>query len=176
MAEIPPPPPLKWSRYVSAVVVAYLIPWLALLLHAVLSWRRWGDYPAVFRHALVHQQFAELSTMALWALIPGAVTFLVLAPFLRFPVARRLVLLLLGLAWFHLASATDIRGTGNECAGSGGAFHNDMDRAWSATPYAFGPQSARLESCFLLCTVWPRCGGCNPFPTPSRSAHPTTTR
>ena len=136
VAEIPPPPPLKRSRYVFAMVVAYLIPWMALLLHAVLSWRRWSDYPAVFRHALLHQQFAELSSGALWALIPGAVTFLVLAPFLRFPVARRGLLLLLVLAWFHLASATDVRGAGDESAGSGGTFRNDTDRAWSVTAYA----------------------------------------
>jgi hypothetical protein len=91
-------PPLSWRGYLSGLFVAYLIPWLAVLLRAILSWRFWGDYPLPLRRLLVLSDFS----IFLWMMIPAAISFLILWPFLRYRIGRRIASVVICAGWMYL--------------------------------------------------------------------------
>jgi Na+/melibiose symporter-like transporter len=97
-------PPLTWRDYVSGLFIAYLIPWLAVFIQAILSWRYWGDYPLPFRRILVFSDFSIL----LWMMIPAAISFLILWPFLRYRIGRRVAVVVICLAWMYLEAANHV--------------------------------------------------------------------
>jgi hypothetical protein len=91
---------LSWFHYVIAALVAYLTTWLAAF-----SW----DF---FRHRILSHPFSRfhpeqddydfsLSTF-LWMTIPAAINLLILLPFLRFPVRRRIAYVCLFAVWIFV--------------------------------------------------------------------------
>ena len=99
---------LTWRDYASAVFVAYLIPWLAILLRAVLFWRYWSDYPWPFRRLLIFSDFS----IVFWMMIPAAISFLALWPFLPFRIGRRVAVVIICLLWMYLETANHLRTNG----------------------------------------------------------------
>ena len=78
---------LKWFHYAIAALASYLTPWLAMLLGSGC-------------------QGFDFTSRSLWLgmLVPGGITFLLLLPFLRFPILRRIALVCFCLGWMLLFS------------------------------------------------------------------------
>jgi len=86
------PPRLKSSNYISAALVAYLIPWLALCIQSSTShWRTAILTDGIHSGAL------------LVMLVPATINFLVLLPFLKSSIKSRFVAGLLLVGWTLLA-------------------------------------------------------------------------
>jgi hypothetical protein len=90
-------PKLRWFHYVIAVIVAYSLPWLAIMLSPFLSERGVNDVVSNYRGD-------ESNHPIIWIgmLVPAAITFLILLPFLRFPMRRRLAFVGVCLGWILL--------------------------------------------------------------------------
>lgn len=93
---------LKLSDYTTAVLIAYLIPWMAICIQS--SMREYGWW-----HTAILANFD--GSMLLWAIIPGAINFLILLPSLKHPIQSRIVatILLLGWTWFLLSSTAKLK-------------------------------------------------------------------
>jgi hypothetical protein len=90
-------PKPKRSDYTHALFVSYLIPWMAVLLDAVLS-------PQYWKHSTV--SFGALLISSLWMLLPGMITFFAMRPFLPYRIGRRAAAVGACFAWLCLVSAT----------------------------------------------------------------------
>ena len=86
---------LNWFHYLIAAVISYLIPWLAVFLHDFLVWSR------TLHHAM-HAPGRNLPSLEayLWMALPGAITFLILFPFLKRRTHRRIICGCLFVGWF----------------------------------------------------------------------------
>ena len=102
LAEEPPkvqvPVPVRWPEYFGALLLAYLIPWLAVLLLDTLS-VVCGSAPLVLE-ALIYR---SIFTVMAWMAVPALITFLMLLPFVRYRDVRRFIAGLLFLAWVLVA-------------------------------------------------------------------------
>ena len=98
-SSAPLPPKLRWFHYITAAFISYSMPWLAILLFPALSWRGVDDAVRNYRGDV----FNHLSVW-LWMIAPAAITFLILFPFLRFPMRRRIAFVCVCLAWVFLLS------------------------------------------------------------------------
>src|SRR2546430_3521432 len=88
-SPLPEAPPLRWYHYVFALLMSYLVPWLAVFFKVILSSR--------FRHLLGSSDFSILLSM----LVPAGITFPILFPFLRFPIGRRVALVGICAGWVY---------------------------------------------------------------------------
>jgi hypothetical protein len=91
---------LSWFHYVIAALVAYLTTWLAgffwdFVQHRILSHLYSRFHP--------EQDSYDFSlSMCLWLTIPAAINPLILLPFLRFPVRRRIAYACLFVVWIFI--------------------------------------------------------------------------
>jgi hypothetical protein len=122
--ELPPLLPagrnLRWFNYLIAAAAAYastvgafFLCWLMQSLSAVLEI---VDLPPV--------------QLWLWMALPAAITFIVVFPFLRFPIPRRVVLLCVCLGWVIIGSTFGRAKTRGDQACLSGGFNNSVQ----ATP------------------------------------------
>ena len=87
---------LKFSDYLIAALIAYLIPWVAICIQSSVHQYGWW-----FTAILANINFSRLP----WTIVPGVINFLILLPSLKHPIQSRLVaiILLLGWTWFLLS-------------------------------------------------------------------------
>ncbi len=95
--ELPPTQHLSWVHYLGAALVSYLTTWLAVYLWMFIHY-------FILSHPFdrFHPERDSLDfplSVLLWMTIPAAVNFLILLPFLRFPVRRRTAYGCLLAAW-----------------------------------------------------------------------------
>lgn len=81
------PSRLKPVNYLTAAVVAYLIPWLA------------GCIESFMTHSTILPRRDEILPTFAWMMVPGVINFLILLPFLKSPVVSRLIAALLLVSW-----------------------------------------------------------------------------
>jgi hypothetical protein len=97
-----PRPRLKLKNYLVAALIAYLIPWVAICVQS-----SHGQYGWWYTAILANINFS----IFLWTLVPGAINFLILLPFLKHPVQSRIaaIFLLLGWTWLLLSSTPKLK-------------------------------------------------------------------
>jgi len=93
----PAPPPfverLTFRHYAFALLVSYLVPWLAAFFG---SW--WDRYAYSIPFERLFWD-AHPDTL-IWMLLPAGITFLALLPFLRYRLGRKAALVALCVMWF----------------------------------------------------------------------------
>jgi hypothetical protein len=91
----PAPQPLKWSDYLLTAVMSYALPWLVIFLSYLIR-------PSV--RTVLYRICDKTDAPEVWIelLIPAAITFLVLCPFLKYRAASWLVYALAGICWLSL--------------------------------------------------------------------------
>ena len=106
---------LTFRHYAYALLMSYLVPWLAAFFG---SW--WFPYPwsVPFKRLFLDAQLDIL----FWMVVPAGITFLALLPFLRYRLGRKAALVALCAMWFVLErpAMTKSYGSSNE--------------AWQPTP------------------------------------------
>jgi hypothetical protein len=87
--------PLKWYDYLLAAIMSYALPWLVIFLNVL---------PRPISHTVLYRTCDKTDKAEIWItmLIPAAITFLVLIPFLRNRVACWIVYVLAGIVWLTL--------------------------------------------------------------------------
>jgi hypothetical protein len=85
---------VAWHHYMSAAVVAYLLPWCAVFVETALTWRHQ-------MHLAMHFGFPRFvdPVVWLWMVVPAAITFVILLPFIRYPISRRIVSICIVFGW-----------------------------------------------------------------------------
>jgi hypothetical protein len=81
---------LRLSDYLTTATMAYAIPWLGVCLQSTMV--HW-------RNAELHGGIKHLAF--LWMLVPAAINFLILLPFVKFPVISRLIAGVLVFGWTY---------------------------------------------------------------------------
>src|ERR1035437_10698681 len=89
---------LSWFQYIFAALLSYLTLWLAAFLEDFL-WHRILLHP-VNRFILDQSHFP--TSIWLMLIFPAAINFLILLPFLRFPVLRWIAFVCLCIGWVFL--------------------------------------------------------------------------
>lgn len=94
---------LSWFHYVFAALVSYFTSWLLIFFsmfidHLVLS------HPFPYDQFHPERNNSDFSaTEFLWMAVPAVINFLILLPFLRFPVRRRIAYICLIAGWLLIA-------------------------------------------------------------------------
>jgi hypothetical protein len=86
--------PVDWHHYLHAAVMAYALPWFAVLTEMALTWRHQ-------MHLAMHFGFPRFTdpSVWLWMTVPAGISFLILAPVVRYPVLRRIFVVCISLGW-----------------------------------------------------------------------------
>jgi len=92
-------PKLKWRHYFAAIITAYLLNWIA------------GGLNGVLFHILLKKPYSRFQPPRLTltledfllSCIPAVINFLILWPFLRSPIKRRIVAVLIVIGWLILS-------------------------------------------------------------------------
>ena len=100
-------PRLAWHHYLLAALFAYALPRLAIIVEMFLTWH-------VQIHLVGHFGLPPLFTDPLawyWMTLPGAITFLILLPFIRSSKRRWIASACVFLAWtlFFLSSQANTK-------------------------------------------------------------------
>ncbi|HWD93574.1 MAG TPA: hypothetical protein VG938_14630 [Verrucomicrobiae bacterium] len=93
-------PSLRWSDYLLAALIAYLIPLLAVFLQPGFTNR----YEVFLGRELFHDARAWL-----WMLVPAAIDFAILLPFLKSPGSKRAAAVFLLFAWVCIILSTSMK-------------------------------------------------------------------
>ena len=98
---------MKWFDYVIAALISYALVWLAVFLEMAWLWER---VLAQIRRS--HYSPAGLLIVSnpiawLWLILPAAVSFLTLLPFLRFPRPRWMAFIGLCVGWIYILSLAE---------------------------------------------------------------------
>jgi hypothetical protein len=88
-------PPVKWSDYLLAAIMSYTLPWSVIILNYLMRPNS---------RTILYQICDKTGKAEIWIamLVPAALTFLVLIPFLRNRVACWIVYVLAGIVWLTL--------------------------------------------------------------------------
>jgi hypothetical protein len=91
----PTPQRLKWYDFLLAAMMSYALPWLVIFLNYLI---RPGSRTVLYRIC----DKTDKAEIWIALLLPAAITFLVLIPFLRIRVACWIVYVLAGILWLTL--------------------------------------------------------------------------
>jgi hypothetical protein len=128
----------RWDL-ISAALMSLLAPVLVEFLQSMLVLHR--GYR--LRFAFLYQMLDDFSDGGLWigGAIIAVITFLILLPFLRFPVLSRFVFICLCIGWTYLFYATEpvtsrlAKTWSNSAAGNAGlASRSTIGSAWPGVP------------------------------------------
>jgi hypothetical protein len=89
---------VSWLHYIFAAFLSYLAPWLAAFLDAFI-WQRILSHP-INRFDLEQSHFS--TSVWLIMIIPAVINFLILLPFLRFPIRRQIAYFCICIGWLIL--------------------------------------------------------------------------
>jgi hypothetical protein len=85
---------LKKSDFFTAAIMAYVIPWFAVIIQSEISW---------WRSAILTNGVTIGLVLAM--LVPGVITFFALLPFMKSPTLSRFAALLLVFGWIWVSGA-----------------------------------------------------------------------
>ena len=97
---------LLWRHYALAALFAYALPWLAIIVEMFFTWGTQMHLAGHFGIPLFSDPYSWL-----WMMIPGAITFVILLPFIRLPRQRWIAsaCVLLGWTLFLLSIQTNTK-------------------------------------------------------------------
>jgi hypothetical protein len=87
---------LSWFHYLFAVIIAYLTTWMILLGSGC-----WEYFVMQHGFSIYHPPADPVPPLSafLWMAVPAVINLLILLPFLRFPVRRRIAYICLLAGW-----------------------------------------------------------------------------